>query len=85
MDRLNMLQEWICKNFNPITRVTVNQYIPDFMVRRLFKSETGIDVSQDEFVEVMHRVGFYGRTTRNNDWIFNISDAEYRKVLRGLK
>ncbi|NTZ20915.1 hypothetical protein EXW96_26370 [Paenibacillus sp. JMULE4] len=85
MDSLNMLREWVIKNFNPLTRLHINQYVPDFMVRRLFESETGLVVSQDEFVKVMTDVGFRGRLTRNRDWVFNISDAEYQKVLRRPK
>ncbi|MGG4397222.1 hypothetical protein ABEX25_23235 [Paenibacillus thiaminolyticus] len=79
------LRDWIISNFNPMTRIHFNQYIPDFMVRRLFEKETGISVDQDEFVRVMTDLGFQGRQTKNRDWIFNISDAEYRKVLRRPK
>jgi hypothetical protein len=85
MNGAKLLQDWIAKNFNPHTRVHINQYIPDFMVRRLFQSETGVAASQDEFVQAMLDNGFHGRQTKHHDWVFNISDAEYQKVLRRLR
>jgi hypothetical protein len=87
MDRRHeVLRAWISENFNPMARVHINQYIPDFMLRRLFeRSQEGFPVNQDEFVAAMNEAGFNSRQTRNKDWVFNISDAEYRKALRRSK
>lgn len=80
--RQECLRRWIAQNFNPLTRLQVNQYIPDFMLRRLFeRSDGGFQVDQNEFVDAMDAIGFLRRQTRNRDWVFNISEAEYRKVL----
>ncbi|MBX4145948.1 hypothetical protein [Paenibacillus lautus] len=80
------LRHWIESNFDPSARLHINQYLPDFMIRRLFEeSHGGFTVSKDEFAAIMLDIGFCGRQTRNFDWVFNISDAEYKKVLRGLR
>lgn len=80
------LKPWIQNWLNPETRVQINQYIPDFMVRRQFEQTfEGLTVSREEFVEVMIDLGFTGRETRNGDWVFNISDGEYKKLLGRLK
>lgn len=82
--REEILREWIAKNFKPFTRTQVNQYIPDFMVRRLLKKEIGLDVSQEEYAKAMLGVGFIGRQTKSKEWIFNISDAEYKSAFRRI-
>lgn len=78
------IENWIAQNFDPITRVNINTYIPDFMVRRLFEKETGEKINQEQFRFAMDAAGFIGRQTRNGDWVFNISESEYRKLLRRL-
>lgn len=84
--RRNNLRAWLQNWFSPETRVHINQYIPDFMVRRQFEQTfQGVTVSQEEFVNTMTDLGFIGRKTKNGDWVFNISDAEYKKLLRRPK
>ncbi|MCY9733136.1 hypothetical protein M5X17_05095 [Paenibacillus alvei] len=76
------LKPWIQNWFSPVTRVHINQYLPDFLIRRQFEQTfEGLTVSQEEFVEAMLDLGFTGRETRNGDWVFNISDNDYKKLL----
>lgn len=83
MDRQKVLREWIELNFKPALRT--NQYITDFMMRRLFENSVGgFTVAQDEYIEAMIAAGFIGRPTRRGEWVFNLRDTDYRKSLKQL-
>jgi len=78
------LLDWVKVNFNPTTRITINPFIPDFMVRRLFEVETGVAVTREEFAAAMDCADFIQKQKPNGDLVFNLSEPEYRAVFRRL-